>query len=363
MKNFLLFISTFLLSVVLATIQPVNAQNNTGNDLPASNPILSEDVSPEMNVQTNWWNTLFSADTNSALSSSVALDEITETINDVQNKTDELQEQLDALNNKVGNLCQGLISLENNSTRQINSHQNMLADTNAQLGHLRDSIQDTQAQLDNKISANARSFESKILAIINAARSNTRKWIAAVTTAILLSLLLFFLLRKKLIVEKTGLTGQVHNLQRQLAEESVKLDHQLTELLEKQLKAIESTRQADQQVPQQPAQEVDHSLALKVADEIVRIQKNLSNMDPATKGLKQLNAAVRRIQDNFEAKGYELVELLGKPYHEGMKADADFRPDDNLKPGEQIITRIIKPTVNYNGVMIQAGHIEVSINE
>ena len=155
------------------------------------------------------------------------------------------------------------------------------------------------------------------------------------------------------------MTERIQDTQRYLEEEKVKLDNKLTELLEKQFKSS----QADQQSSKQDPQEIDHSLALKVADEIVRIQKNLNNMDPEIKGMKQLAAAVRRIQDNFETQGYELVEMLGKPYNEGMRVSPTFIPDENLKEGEKIITRIIKPTVNYKGVMIQSGQIEVSINE
>ena len=46
-----------------------------------------------------------------------------------------------------------------------------------------------------------------------------------------------------------------------------------------------------------------------------------------------------------------------------MKVTANFRPDDTLKPGEQIISRTIKPQVNFKGEMIQAAQIEVSVGE
>ena len=45
-----------------------------------------------------------------------------------------------------------------------------------------------------------------------------------------------------------------------------------------------------------------------------------------------------------------------------MKVVANFVSDENLKDGEQIITGIIKPQVNYNGKMIQAAQITVSQN-
>ncbi len=109
--------------------------------------------------------------------------------------------------------------------------------------------------------------------------------------------------------------------------------------------------------------EVDHSLVLKIADELIRIQKNLGSMDEGTRGLKQLNASVGRIANNFAANGYELVEMLGKPYKEGMLVVANFVPSEDLPAGRQIITRIIKPQVNYKGEMIQSAQIEVSVGE
>ena len=57
---------------------------------------------------------------------------------------------------------------------------------------------------------------------------------------------------------------------------------------------------------------------------------------------------------------YEIVDMLGKPYQAGMKAAVTFVTDDTLEPGQQIISRIIKPQVNYKQVMIQAAQIEVS---
>lgn len=103
-------------------------------------------------------------------------------------------------------------------------------------------------------------------------------------------------------------------------------------------------------------------MVLKVADEIVRIEMNLSRMDPSIKGYKQLAKAVERIKNNFLANGYEIIDMLGKSYNEGMKVVANFVSDENLKQGEQIITGIIKPQINYNGQMIQAAQITVSQN-
>ena len=141
--------------------------------------------------------------------------------------------------------------------------------------------------------------------------------------------------------------------QTKMQEESIKLDDKLLELFDRQIANV--PKNADHGEP-------DHSLALKVADEIVRIELNMSRMDSSIKGYKQLAKAVERIKENFKANGYEIVDLLGKPYNEGMKVSANFVVDEDLEEGKQVITGITKPQVNYNGQMIQAAQITVSQN-
>lgn len=68
------------------------------------------------------------------------------------------------------------------------------------------------------------------------------------------------------------------------------------------------------------------------------------------------------MKDNLLANGYELVDMLGKDYVEGMKLSASFVSDDNIEEGKQIITGIVKPQINYKGKMIQAAQITVSQN-
>ena len=167
--------------------------------------------------------------------------------------------------------------------------------------------------------------------------------------------------------------NKLEQAQKSLQEESVKLDNKLLEVVEQQMKAVPVTTNnaasVDHSLALKVADEinnaasVDHSLALKVADEIVRIELNLSRMDPSIKGYKQLAKAVQRIKDNFLANGYEIVDMLGKPYIAGMKAAVTFVIDENLSRGEQVITKVIKPQINYQQQMIQAAQIEVSQSE
>ena len=189
---------------------------------------------------------------------------------------------------------------------------------------------------------------------------NKLYWIVATLVTLLLGGIIYWLLGKRINSNKTDVETQIKNTKKSLEEESIKLDSKLMEVLETQLKLKQEEKQT---IPANSNNEPDHSLALKVADEIVRIHKNLQQMDASTKGLKQLSASVKRIQDNFASNGYELVEMLGKEYNEGMKAIPNFVPSEDLETGKQIITRIIKPQVNFKNEMIQSAQIEVSVGE
>lgn len=152
-------------------------------------------------------------------------------------------------------------------------------------------------------------------------------------------------------VKKTQ--DEMKKAQEKLEEYSLKLDNKLMELFDRQLSS--NSHSMNDRKP-------DHTFTLKVADEIIRIELNMSRMDSSIKGYKQLKKAVERIKDNLKANGYEIVDMLGKSYNDGMKVIANFIPDETLPEGSQIITGIIKPQINYNGQMIQAAQITVSQN-
>ncbi|MCQ2326545.1 MAG: hypothetical protein MJZ71_03185 [Bacteroidales bacterium] len=177
--------------------------------------------------------------------------------------------------------------------------------------------------------------------------------IVLIFSVLIIALLVFYLLKKK--VSKTAESiSIIDKTQKSLQEESIKLDTKLVELLEAKIKVDSQTL---------TTHSVDHSLTLKVADEITRIEVNLSRMDSSIKGYKQLSASVRKIKDNLLANGYEIVEMLGKKYNDGIKASITFITDDSLAEGDQIITKVTKPQVNFNGKLIQQAQIQVSQGE
>ena len=217
-------------------------------------------------------------------------------------------------------------------------------------------IKKTADELGIKIEETHNFTNQSITDLNKTVSQNTLYWIIAILVVALLVLLVFILLRKQLFKQKTDLDSNLQDTRKVLEEEGVKLDNKLVEVLETQLKIINSSNSGTEK-------EADHTLALKVADEIVRIEKNITKMDSETKGIKPLVKGIERIKDNFKANGYEMVQLLEKEYDNGMNIDViNFIDDDNLSSGKKIITRIIKPQVNYKDVLIQRAQVDVSQN-
>lgn len=251
-------------------------------------------------------------------------------------------------------------------TQQHKQDMEMLTQRNEALNKSLDSIKNVCGQLQETQTKDRTTISDKIRKTDNAVASNQSTverrtvWGRVIFITILLFLFVVFLYLTKRIKKGDSSIDEVRRAQKALQsaqakmqEDSIKLDSQMLTLVQQQIANVPTTTNNN---------ETDHSLALKVADEIVRIELNLSRMDASVKGYKQLSKAVERIKNNFMANGYEIIDMLGKPYNEGMKVVANFVPDDTLNEGEQIITGVTKPQINYNGRMIQSAQITVSQN-
>ena len=262
-----------------------------------------------------------------------------------------LQQQVNKHERIIRNLRKEIrssVSIQNQQALFIDSLKKELMNTKNDLSDLSNKLGVDITNTQNQITVNTNNLNDKI-------KAKTAWGISIVTIIIFVMAVIYFILYKRVEKGKSAI-DKIKDTQKSIQEESLKLDGKLVGLLNQQLNVQASISNNDSN------KQIDHSLALKVADEIVRIEMNLSRMDSSIKGHKQLSKAVERIKNNFLANGYEMVDMLGKSYNDGMKVVANFVSDENLKDGEQIITGIIKPQVNYNGKMIQAAQITVSQN-
>lgn len=173
-----------------------------------------------------------------------------------------------------------------------------------------------------------------------------------VVLAVILIILAFVL--GKLIAKRGNEVATLSAKADRLNEEIVnRLSSEITEIqtISKQIGSIPNT-----------SGDIEQKLISTLADRITFMEMTLYKMDSSVRGHKQLSKSIKQMKDNLLANGYELVDMLGKDYHDGMKVTANFVEDENLPEGKQIITGIIKPQINYQGKMIQSAQITVSQN-
>jgi hypothetical protein len=265
---------------------------------------------------------------------------LTKMVNSLQSENNKLKTEIGGLNSKLSNANKRIDSLS------IQSQENNIA------------ISQTANELGIKIKESGEKNEGKITEVSESLSKNSLYGIIGVLSAILLSGLLYWLISKRQQTDKTDFIEQMSKTKSSIEESLVKEFGKQTALMDSQLHLIEHQKTTLQATPNA---EPDHSLALKVASEINLIERNINLMDSKTKGLKQLQASVGKLKDNLSANGYEMPELLGKQFHQGMKVIvASSIPDENLEKDSEIISKVLIPQVNYNDKMIQTAQIETS---
>ena len=288
---------------------------------------------------------------------SILVKEIPTIKNNVFKQRQEINSLTKKLNNQQYILNQqkkGLKTLNLKSEKQENiiDSLNQLIQTNSK------NIVTNSTELGTKIKQTDDNANSKISELDSNLSKNRLYWIIATLATLILGGLVYWLLGKRIQSNKTDVETQIKNTKTALEEESVKLDNKLVEVLTKQLDVIKTDQLSGKQT-----NENDHSLVLKVADRLTAMETNHYRMDPKTKGLKQLVRAVKSIKENYLSSGYEIVEMIGQEYKEGLNVTANFIPSEDIETGKRVITRIIKPQVNFNEKMIQAAQIEVSVGD
>jgi transcription initiation factor IIE alpha subunit len=262
-------------------------------------------------------------------------------IQTLQKENSSLKTEIGSLNTKLSNANKSIDSLKNKTEENSSA------------------ISQTANQLGIQITTTEQTANKRIDEVGQSLSKNSLYGIIGVLSAILLSGLLYWLLSKRQKTDKTEVVEQLQKTKSSIEESLVKEFGKQTSLIESELQLLAQQKTAS---PVSANTEPDHSLALKVASEINLIERNINLMDKGTKGLKQLERSVGKLKDNLSANGYEMPELLGKQYHQGMKVIVTSSiPDENLDKGSEIITKILIPQVNFNEKMIQTAQIEVSV--
>lgn len=234
-------------------------------------------------------------------------------------------------------------------SKEIDSLKSVLAETNNSVNALLDSLNKNISSTREQIQTKSDSLSQTI-----AKQSQTGLWIFIVI-AIILAVIAFVF--GKLIAKRGNevalLSAKADKLNEQIVN---RLSSEMSEMqtISKQISSISAATGSES--------DTEQKLITTLADRITFMEMTLYKMDSSVRGHKQLSKSIKQMKDNLLANGYELVDMLGKDYHEGMKVTANFVEDENLPEGKQIITGITKPQINYRGKMIQSAQITVNQN-
>ena len=275
---------------------------------------------------------------------SFSLDSLRQEITQLKQKNEELAASNEALKKRVTSL-EGLMKNLQGESEAIATR---VTGTEAGLVEAESTLRDAKTGLENQIQQT-----NEAVSVQNDnVRKRTVGGIIIALAVLLVSALITFLLNRRGKAKIDELQGKAEKLNEEIVNRMSSEVDEIQKIATSigSLSAAGATSQNEQ------------DLIKALADRITFMEMTLYRMDPSVRGYKQLTKSISQMKNNLLANGYEIVDMLGKSYHEGMKVTANFVEDENIEQGQQIITGIIKPQINYQGQMIQAAQITVSQN-
>lgn len=187
--------------------------------------------------------------------------------------------------------------------------------------------------------------------------------IAAVLAGVT-GMLLGLATRRRFKKYRLGLEQRVKDLALEFQEQQTHQDSRLAELMENLAAFMpEPGKDPASGESRVSGAEMDHSLAISLGNELYRMIKKIKDLPEEDSTAEELKASLNRVYRAYNQKGYQIVDLEGKPYKEKMDARAEFILTPELLPGEQIVYRVIKPQIKYGESTVQKAEIEVLVGE
>jgi hypothetical protein len=266
---------------------------------------------------------------------------------------DSLSSDYDSLSSDYDSLSSDYDSL----TRGITKVQEQVSASDRAHGESEELIERNRADLrglEKKVDSSKGDILDTATDLDGSVRYNGLRTAVGGVAVVLLGLTLVLAMRK-MASSRRELEERLTEDRESARKDYLALDLTLTGLLEQQLQPSPASG-----VDTVGGVEPDHELPLAVLAEVHRMKKRLTIMPESTKGIKPLSKALERLEGNLETRGYGMGELLGSKYVEGMTMHTTFAVDSSLAPGEQIISKVVKPQITYHDAVIQVADVEVS---
>ncbi|HBI00477.1 MAG TPA: septum formation initiator [Flavobacterium sp.] len=263
---------------------------------------------------------------------------LTQKVSSLQAENSKLKSEIGTLNSKLSNAYRSIDSLRSQTQENSNA------------------ISQTANQLGIQIKETSDKNEGKITEVQDSLSKNSLYGIIGVLSAILLSGLLYWLLSKRQQTDKNQLSNIINNTKAELTQESAKLDIQLLDVIEKQLKV------ADKLNATEPT--IDHTFHKNSANELQRIANYVNTLAPESQEAIALQGSLGRLRNYFNASDYEITDFTGIEYDERIPMrirETIF--DDKIALGKEIVTKTWEPQIKFKNEIIQKAKIDTKYNK
>lgn len=278
---------------------------------------------------------------------------LTQRVNNLQVENGKLKTEIGILTSKLSNNNKTLNSLRIQTQENINT------------------IAQTANELGIRIKETGDKNEGEINKVEKLLSKNSLYGIIGVLLAIVLSGLLYWLLSRRQKTDKTDFNeqlknkttelkkdvySQIENTKSELITESAKLDFQLLNLIEKQLKV------ADKLNATEPL--TDHTFHKNSANELQRIANYANTLPPESQEAIALQGSLGRLRNYFNASDYEITDFTGKDYDERIPTrmrETIF--DESIELGKEIVVKTWEPQIKFKNDIIQQAKIDTKYNK
>jgi septal ring factor EnvC (AmiA/AmiB activator) len=262
---------------------------------------------------------------------------LTQMVNSLQSENGKLKAEIITLNSNLSNANKSIDSLR--TLTQENSS----------------AISQTADKLGFQIITTEQTASKRIDEVVQSLSTNSLYGIIGVLSAILLSGLLYWLLSKRQQTDKNQLSNIINSTKTKLTQESAKLDLQLLDIIEKQLKVADKLNVTEPKI--------DHTFHKNSANELQRIANYANSLNPESQEAAALQGSLGRLRNYFNSSDYEITDFTGKDYDERipMKIKDTFF-EETLTKGSEVISRTLKPQIKYKGEVIQEAEVSTKYN-
>lgn len=278
---------------------------------------------------------------------------------DVGRLNSELKQQQQQHNQRIQQLNAALLAQSEQQNNQITAQNNRISEVNKKLDDLLQLQQNAQQQTQSSLNSLTQGQQSVIQTL-------DKRSLVVILLALaigLLALLGCLRFSRRIARQQTSVSADLHNALNRVnaaEEQMVSADRQLADSLAELLNRLATVPAISQEAAEAPSS-AEPTLAIKVADEIFRMRKRLAALPAETKGLTPLRKSLERLEAELNEQGYELIDYTGMDFDEGMSLNARVIPADDLGSGQRVITKVIKPQINYRGLLNRPADVEVSV--